>query len=101
MPSIDIVKILEAYKNKLDSSVIFSCFQMTQILIFWALKIICKIGFFYRPRLGAAFHKVLFVGGVYFISSTIEGCYRALNVSIKIGYCNETKRTNTGTFLYI
>lgn len=47
------------------------------------LVIIVSLGFgIVKPRLGAAFHKVLFVGGVYFISSTIEGCYRALNPAI-------------------
>ncbi|CAG2218624.1 Transmembrane protein 87B,Transmembrane protein 87A [Mytilus edulis] len=44
------------------------------------LVIIVSLGFgIVKPRLGAAFHKVLFVGGLYFISSSIEGCYRALN----------------------
>ena len=44
------------------------------------LVIITSLGFgIVKPRLGAAFHKVLFVGGIYFISSAIEGCYRALN----------------------
>ncbi|VDH96838.1 Hypothetical predicted protein [Mytilus galloprovincialis] len=45
------------------------------------LVIIVSLGFgIVKPRLGAAFHKVLFVGGLYFISSSIEGCYRALNM---------------------
>ncbi|CAC5418538.1 Transmembrane protein 87A,Transmembrane protein 87B [Mytilus coruscus] len=46
------------------------------------LVIIVSLGFgIVKPRLGAAFHKVLFVGGLYFISSSIEGCYRALNTN--------------------
>ena len=36
---------------------------------------------FYRPRLGTALHRVLGVGGLYFILAAIEGCFRSLHVS--------------------
>ncbi|KAJ8309267.1 hypothetical protein KUTeg_014141 [Tegillarca granosa] len=43
------------------------------------LVIIVSLGFgIVKPRLGPAFHKVLCVGGVYFILGSIEGCMRAL-----------------------
>ena len=35
-----------------------------------------------RPRLGQAFHKVLFVGGLFFILAAIEGSMRATSVSL-------------------
>ncbi|XP_076463485.1 transmembrane protein 87A-like isoform X3 [Babylonia areolata] len=42
------------------------------------LVIIVSLGFgIVKPRLGQAFHKVLFVGGLYFILASIEGCMRA------------------------
>jgi hypothetical protein len=37
---------------------------------------------------------VLFVGGVYLISSAIEGCYRALNVSIVLLMGQHTSRNH-------
>ncbi|WAR19389.1 TM87A-like protein, partial [Mya arenaria] len=43
------------------------------------LIIIVSVGFgTVKPRLGPTFHKVLFVGGLYFILGSIEGCMRAL-----------------------
>ena len=36
---------------------------------------------FCRPRLGTALHRVLGVGGLYFILAAIEGCFRSLHVS--------------------
>ena len=49
---------------------------------------------YFRPRLGAAFHKVLFVGAVYFISSSVEGCYRAIKVSVIL--CSMSGFVETG-----
>ncbi|KAL4237568.1 Transmembrane protein 87A [Mactra antiquata] len=43
------------------------------------LVIIVSVGFgIVRPRLGQTFHKVLFVGGLYFILATVEGSMRTL-----------------------
>ncbi|XP_060553057.1 transmembrane protein 87A-like isoform X2 [Ruditapes philippinarum] len=43
------------------------------------LVIIVSVGFgIVKPRLGPTFHKVLFVGGLYFILATIEGSMRTL-----------------------
>ncbi|KAL8619621.1 hypothetical protein ACOMHN_019676 [Nucella lapillus] len=42
------------------------------------LVIIVSLGFgIVKPRLGQTFHKVLFVGALYFILASIEGCMRA------------------------
>ena len=40
-----------------------------------------------RPRLGQAFHKVLFVGGLFFILAAIEGSMRATSVSVCVCAC--------------
>ncbi|XP_055956786.1 transmembrane protein 87A isoform X2 [Patella vulgata] len=43
------------------------------------LVIIVSLGFgIVKPRLGQTFHKVLCVGGIFFILSSVEGCMRAL-----------------------
>ncbi|ESO94193.1 hypothetical protein LOTGIDRAFT_232452 [Lottia gigantea] len=43
------------------------------------LVIVVSLGFgIVKPRLGPTFHKVLCVGGLYFVVSTVEGCMRAL-----------------------
>ncbi|XP_045165634.2 transmembrane protein 87A-like [Mercenaria mercenaria] len=43
------------------------------------LVIIVSVGFgIVKPRLGPTFHKVLFVGGLYFILATVEGSMRTL-----------------------
>ncbi|XP_070179641.1 transmembrane protein 87A-like isoform X2 [Littorina saxatilis] len=45
------------------------------------LVIIVSLGFgIVKPRLGQAFHKVLFVGGLFFVLAAIEGCMRATSV---------------------
>ncbi|CAG5132052.1 unnamed protein product, partial [Candidula unifasciata] len=44
------------------------------------LVLIVSLGYgIVKPRLGQTFHKVLFVGGVFFILASIEGCSRALS----------------------
>ena len=41
--------------------------------------------FFFRPRLGQTLHKVMIVGGAYFILASVEGCMRVRDeVSITI-----------------
>ncbi|KAH3854856.1 hypothetical protein DPMN_097414 [Dreissena polymorpha] len=55
---------------------VISCFKraLARMLI-----IIVSVGFgVVRPRLGPTFHKVLFVGGLYFILAVVEGCMRTL-----------------------
>ncbi|XP_025104435.1 transmembrane protein 87A-like [Pomacea canaliculata] len=48
------------------------------------LVIIVSLGFgIVKPRLGQAFHKVLFVGALYFILAAIEGCMRATSPDIQ------------------
>ncbi|KAK7490240.1 hypothetical protein BaRGS_00018585, partial [Batillaria attramentaria] len=52
------------------------------------LVIIVSLGFgIVKPRLGQAFHKVLFVGALFFILAAIEGCMRA--TSSKVDQSNQ------------
>lgn len=54
-----------------------SCVKRTLARI---LVIIVSMGFgIVKPRLGTALHRVLGVGGLYFILAAIEGCFRSLH----------------------
>ncbi|CAH3174314.1 unnamed protein product [Porites evermanni] len=54
-----------------------SCVKRTLARI---LVIIVSMGFgIVKPRLGTALHRVLGVGGLYFILAAVEGCFRSLH----------------------
>ena len=48
-------------------------FKIVDYTLIFRQSVLC---FNFRPRLGQTLHKVLAVGGLYFLLAAIEGCMR-------------------------
>ena len=70
------LKGLSCHYNKIDKHI-----RMDRLKQELAFDFMFTFPIFCRPRLGTALHRVLGVGGLYFVLAAIEGCFRSLHVS--------------------